>query len=233
MYRLFSLRFLIIASLIFYGSYKNRDIIETIALRIYNGTTPSLAKVNGDVIFYDDTKDDSKPPLLLIPGKGYDRKIWVKTIRSLKDKYRVISVDPPGYGNSTTLKEQITNNYLSSQLKQFIKKLNLKNINIVSHSTSSNFILELLNSREVKPVNIWLVSFPPPKQKRIKSKLTSLASSTSVNFIVGELDESTSRELIVDVVTELNITKAHIIPKAKNLPMLDNPDAFSDKILNN
>lgn len=59
---------------------------------------PSLDLPDGSKLSY--REDGSGPPLVLVHGSPADSRAWARVTPYLKDRFRVIAVDLPGYGGS-------------------------------------------------------------------------------------------------------------------------------------
>lgn len=75
-------------------------------MKLWNGLAPfaKTLKIRGDeeTIFYYDTEEggDPKPVLALIHGLGDEADSWRHLIPRLKDRFRVLALDLPGFGRS-------------------------------------------------------------------------------------------------------------------------------------
>lgn len=85
---------------------------------------------------YVDEGDKKAPVLLMVHGLGGYIKNWYPTIDGLKDSYRCIAVDLPGYGLST-LKAFEKDDYMeffADAVNHFVKALKLKKVTLLGHS---------------------------------------------------------------------------------------------------
>ncbi len=73
-------------------------------------------------IAYDDRGRSSQPPIVLIHGFPLDRRIWQRVADRLSAEFRVITIDLPGFGNSTTIRS-FTMNTLADDLYTVLDKL--------------------------------------------------------------------------------------------------------------
>lgn len=72
--------------------------------------------------------------LIFIHGLGSYMKAWTKNIDGLKQHYRCIAVDLPGYGKSSKLPHSGKMTHYAEVIKALIDKLELKNVSLVGHS---------------------------------------------------------------------------------------------------
>lgn len=96
-------------------------------------------KDKNTVAFYDTGKGEAV--LLFIHGLASYMKAWVKLISYLENKYRCIAIDLPGYGKSSAGVHSGTQDFYADIIKQFIDKLELKNVIGVGHSMGGQIIL--------------------------------------------------------------------------------------------
>ena len=59
-----------------------------------------FTRVNGVVLHYDITGDESLPPLVFSNSLGTDFRIWDDVASRLKDRYRIVRYDKRGHGLS-------------------------------------------------------------------------------------------------------------------------------------
>lgn len=92
-----------------------------------------------NVAYVDEGK--GKETILFIHGLGSYLPAWKKNIEGLKDSYRCIAIDLPGYGKSS--KSQVVGdiNFYSDVVKDFIKQKKLKNIILAGHSMGGQIAL--------------------------------------------------------------------------------------------
>ncbi|MDX1761176.1 MAG: alpha/beta hydrolase [Christiangramia sp.] len=90
-------------------------------------------KINSEIIAYVDQGSGDKT-LLFVHGLSSNLDSWKKNIAGLKDNYRTIAVDLPGYGKSSRSKTDYSLAEYAEILKNLADKLELKNVILVGHS---------------------------------------------------------------------------------------------------
>jgi abhydrolase domain-containing protein 6 len=82
-----------------------------------------------------ESSSSNKIPIVFLHGFGGDKDNWIRMIPHLKDQYRAISLDLPGFGESNRLPDE---NYSIAEqvkrVKKFTEKLGLKKFHIVGNS---------------------------------------------------------------------------------------------------
>ena len=97
-------------------------------------------KVNDYEIAYVD-EGNSENVLLFIHGLGSYLKAWDRNIPELKNHFRCIALDLPGYGKSSKQIHSGEVSFYVEILNAFISKLNLKNVSLVGHSMGGQIAL--------------------------------------------------------------------------------------------
>ncbi len=72
--------------------------------------------------------------LVFIHGLGSYAPAWKKNIEGLKNEFRCIAIDLPGYGHSSKGDYVGDMRYYADIVAEFIRKLDLKNVTLVGHS---------------------------------------------------------------------------------------------------
>ena len=76
------------------------------------------------ISYYDNEQEDC-PTLLFVHGWGADKDNLRAVYQPLSDKYRIVSIDLPGFGESTAPSEVIASPDYMEIVRQFITALNL------------------------------------------------------------------------------------------------------------
>ena len=90
-------------------------------------------KVNNYDIAYVD-EGNSENVLLFIHGLGSYLKAWNRNIPELKNHFRCIAIDLPGYGKSSKQIHNGSVRFYTEIIHEFIEAVGLKNVSIVGHS---------------------------------------------------------------------------------------------------
>nr|NQU90697.1 alpha/beta hydrolase [Bacteroidota bacterium] len=87
---------------------------------------------NIELAYVDEGQGDQT--IIFIHGLGSYLKAWQKNIAGLKENYRCIALDLPGYGKSSKEAHSGQMSFYAGVIKNFIDKLNLKNVVLAGHS---------------------------------------------------------------------------------------------------
>jgi pimeloyl-ACP methyl ester carboxylesterase len=94
----------------------------------------NYAQLNDDIkLAYVDEGSGSQT-IIFIHGLGSYLKAWTKNINGLKNEYRCIAIDLPGYGKSSKKPHSGQMSFYADVVSQFIDYLNLKNVVLAGHS---------------------------------------------------------------------------------------------------
>ena len=103
-------------------------------------TTENFFKTSdGAIIYYEDV--GSGIPILMVPGFLCTTKFFCKNVEALCAKYRMITMDPRGQGNSS--KSLCSNNMRRNALdiKELIDHLNLENVILLGWSVAASVVV--------------------------------------------------------------------------------------------
>jgi len=155
----------------------------------YNQIFNKQIIVNNLLINYYSVLSDKKSvkTLVFLHGWGVDSKLWFKIASELINKnYSLYFLDLPGFGQS-----QIPNsNYDIDDYKkivyEFVKKLGLKNINLIGHSFGGSISIKIASENPIFLEKLILVnasgirySSTPKKIKTLLAKIVSPLFSPS------------------------------------------------------
>ena len=86
----------------------------------------------------------SGKPLLLIHGFPFHQGIWDGYSERFTDRFRVITVDLPGFGKSPLLKTPFSIDHVAETLLEFLRGKNLVDVIIVGHSLGGYVALSMI-----------------------------------------------------------------------------------------
>ncbi len=81
--------------------------------------------------------------LLFLHGLGSNLQAWNKTIAGLRDDYRCIAIDLPGYGKSSKEEYAFGMGFFADQVAAFTEELGLENVTLVGHSMGGQVAITL------------------------------------------------------------------------------------------
>jgi pimeloyl-ACP methyl ester carboxylesterase len=95
---------------------------------------------NGTTISYN-SYGSGPATLLFVHGSFIDQTYWKEQVSFFKEKYRVVTMDLAGHGESGTNREEWTLRGMADDVVNLIKELNLDDVILIGHSLGGNLIL--------------------------------------------------------------------------------------------
>ena len=80
--------------------------------------------------------------LFFVHGWGINKSYWENQVNFFKDKYRVITIDLPGYGASGKNRNSWRVQDFGGDIDSVIYQLDLRNVVLVGHSMSGDIVVE-------------------------------------------------------------------------------------------
>lgn len=111
--------------------------------------------INGKKVTYSDT--GKGPAIIFIHGWSESRSAFNQISKILFTKYRCISIDLPGFGESEAL-EKVTLSKVSKVIEKLIGKLGIKKYNLVGHSLGGAVTLVYADKHQDEINKIVLIS---------------------------------------------------------------------------
>jgi pimeloyl-ACP methyl ester carboxylesterase len=106
--------------------------------------TDDYCKLAGLKIHY--VKQGTGTPLLILAGWGTTISVYQGLIDDMSDTYTVYCLEMPGCGSSDEPDEALTSDDYAKIVKEFIKKQNIKELNVFGHSNGGRTIIKLLGT---------------------------------------------------------------------------------------
>jgi pimeloyl-ACP methyl ester carboxylesterase len=99
---------------------------------------------NGVAISYQSC-GEGDTTLLFVHGWCINKRYWDLQVKYFCPRYRVVTVDLPGFGESGKNRTNWNFDEYSADIKQVIDSLNLKNVVLIGHSMSGDLVLKAGN----------------------------------------------------------------------------------------
>jgi pimeloyl-ACP methyl ester carboxylesterase len=105
------------------------------------GDNPIKISDQGVNIAYSDTgKGDTT--LLFVHGWGINRSYWSNQVNYFAKKYRVVTIDLPGFGESGKNRTVWNTEVYGRDVDTVISQLHLKNVILIGHSMAGDIVLQ-------------------------------------------------------------------------------------------
>jgi pimeloyl-ACP methyl ester carboxylesterase len=102
------------------------------------------AKVNNTTIAYNQY-GNGDTTLLFVHGWCINKEYWNDQSKYFSDKYKVVTLDLPGFGRSDKNRTEWTFEKYTEDINEFIKAEKLKNVILIGHSMSGDILLLMDN----------------------------------------------------------------------------------------
>jgi len=105
-------------------------------------SNPLIRTWNGrvEISYTDNGKGDTT--LFFVHGWGINKSYFANQVAYFSKKYRVITIDRPGFGESGKNRSDWSTEAYASDIETVITKLNLKNVILIGHSMSGDIVLQ-------------------------------------------------------------------------------------------
>lgn len=100
--------------------------------------------INDLFVSYSDEGSESDPAIVFIHGYPLDKSMWRIQTENLRSKYRVITYDIRGFGNSEAGTEEVSIDLFASDLRHFLDALNLNKVILCGFSMGGYIALRAL-----------------------------------------------------------------------------------------
>ena len=118
--------------------------IISLILCIYGCTnTPDNVAISLDEVEISfDKQGEGEPTLVFIHGWGNNRSIWDAQVAHFSQKYKVIAVDLPGFGESGNNRQKWTMGAFGEDVVTVINKLSLDQVVLIGFSMGAPVVIE-------------------------------------------------------------------------------------------
>lgn len=93
-----------------------------------------------NIAYTDNGKGDTT--LLFVHGWCINKTYWASQVKYFGDKYRIVTVDLPGFGESGKNRKVWNTETFSRDIDSVISQLNLKNVILIGHSMAGHIVLQ-------------------------------------------------------------------------------------------
>lgn len=123
-------------------------------------------------------------PVVLLHGWGSSSVAFNYIIKSFSDKFRMIALDLPGFGDSDMIPEPWDVNDYADFVAEFLKIMNIENPVLIGHSFGGRVIFKGIGEGKFSACKIILLDSAGIKPKKsVKSKIKLAAFKTVKYFL--------------------------------------------------
>lgn len=168
-------------------------VIETFDDLTYPYSVKKIKLADGKEIGYMD-EGKGKQTLLFIHGLGSYAPAWKKNIETLKNNYRCIAIDLPGYGKSSKGKYEASMSAYADVVNAFLENMDIEKATLIGHSMGGQISMMTALAYPEKVEKLILVApagfetFTPGEKQWFREVLTPTAVKlTSVDQIKSNI----------------------------------------------
>ena len=155
------------------------------------------AKINNTTIAYNQY-GNGDTTLLFVHGWCINKEYWNEQSEYFRDRYTVVTLDLPGFGNSDKNRSEWTFEQYTDDVNEFIKTEKLRNVILIGHSMSGDILL-LMDTKYPGSV-IGIVGIDNLKRPGVKN---TEEENKQVEGFLGMMDSSFSGT--VEMYTKQNL----------------------------
>jgi len=140
-----------------------------------------------------DMQGEGEPALVFIHGWSNNRSIWDAQVSHFSERYKVVTIDLPGFGESGNNRFNWTMASFGEDVATVIKKINLEQVVLVGFSMGGPVVVEAANKVPDRVTGVVLVDnmhdvekmYPPPVISYIDSVFMDLITHPTSEKLVG------------------------------------------------
>lgn len=132
--------------------------------------------------------------LILLHGWGSNIKLFDMMINALKDRFRIVALDMPGFGETNEPKKSMNVDEYTDFVIKFINSMNIKKAHILGHSFGGRVIIKMMNRSNIgfeinKIILVDSAGIKPKKSFSVsmKIKMFKLAKKMFEGTILGKM----------------------------------------------
>jgi len=139
-----------------------------------------------------DRQGDGSPTLIFIHGWANDRSIWEAQVAHFSEKYTVVNIDLPGFGESGNNRQHFTIRSFGEDVATVIRKLNLEQVVLIGFSMGAPVVIETANRVPELTTGVVLID----SLSDVEAKISQSAISDTENFLMELVANPTNDQLV-------------------------------------
>lgn len=130
-----------------------------------------------------------KPAIVFVHGWSNNRSVWDAQMAHFSEKYRVIAVDLPGFGESGYNRTNWTMASFGEDVAAVIKKLNLKQVVLVGFSMGGPVIIETAKTSPENLIGLVLVDVLQDVETKYPPDMIAYMDSVLMDLVTNPTNE--------------------------------------------
>jgi pimeloyl-ACP methyl ester carboxylesterase len=136
-----------------------------------------------------DQQGEGEPALVFVHGWGNTRSVWDSQMAHFSEKYRVIAVDLPGFGESGYNRTNWTTASFGEDVAAVIKKLNLKKVVLVGFCSGAYNIIETAKTAPENIIGLVLVDIFQNVEMQYSPEMLAYMDSVMWDIVTNPTNE--------------------------------------------
>ena len=159
--------------------------IISLILCFYGCTnTPDNVAISSDEVEISfDKQGEGEPTLVFIHGWGNNRSIWDAQVAHFSQKYKVIAVDLPGFGESGNNRQKWTMASFGEDVATVINKLSLDQVVLIGFSMGAPVVIEAAKRVSNQVVGVVLVDYLHDVEMKYPPEVISYMDSVYMDVV--------------------------------------------------
>jgi len=148
-------------------------------------TVDNAISADGVSIMYE-VRGEGKPALVFVHGWCCDRNYWNEQLLHFAEKYKVVSIDLAGHGESSLDRKEWTMGAFGEDVVAIVDKLNLDQVVLIGHSMGGPVILEAARRMPKRVIGLVGVDTLQNFENRInQEQIDDMFTPLRSNFVEG------------------------------------------------
>ena len=136
-----------------------------------------------------DQQGKGEPTLIFVHGWGNNRSVWDAQMAHFSEKYRVIAVDLPGFGESGYNRSNWTTASFGEDVAAVIRKLNLKKVVLIGFCSGAYNIIETAKIAPENIIGMVLVDIFQNVEMKYSPEMLAYMDSVMWDVVTNPTDE--------------------------------------------
>jgi pimeloyl-ACP methyl ester carboxylesterase len=165
-----------------------------------------------DIPIYYDAYGEENTTLVFVHGWSCDRTYWTAQLEPFSEKYRVVTIDLAGHGQSGGDRKKWTIESFGDDVAVVVRELDLKEVVLIGHSMGGDVIVDAATKLpgRVKGL-IWIDTYKQLGTPRTAEQVTNFIEpfrtdfkTKAYSFVKGMFTETADSTLVERVATDMS-----------------------------
>ena len=136
-----------------------------------------------------DRQGDGSPTLIFVHGWANDRSIWEAQVAHFSEKYKVVNIDLPGFGESGNNRQHFTIGSFGEDVATVIRKLNLEQVVLIGFSMGGPVVIETASTVPELTTGVVLIDGLGDIEAKIPESAISDAASSAMDLVANPTND--------------------------------------------